>query len=147
MKKAIADKWVNALGEYKQTKHTMRKGNAFCPLGVLCDIYGKEKGIEWVKEKTLGGKSTYLFLDSEATLPYEVVEWAGMRTPCGDFQIPTEQQSPSVKLAKQIEYHDVNIAGLNDGGENWCKDGGCLMLEPHSFDEIAKLIKENYKKL
>ena len=44
MKKDIADKWVAALrsGEYKQAYGRLKKGDAYCCLGVLCDVLGRE---------------------------------------------------------------------------------------------------------
>jgi hypothetical protein len=46
-------KWVEALrsGEYKQTKGTLRDGDSFCCLGVLCDI--TQHG-QWVKPSEAG---------------------------------------------------------------------------------------------
>lgn len=45
MKKEEADLLVAALrsGKYKQNKGSLRRGDAFCCLGVYCDI----KGVEW----------------------------------------------------------------------------------------------------
>lgn len=42
MKKEIADKWVTALrsGKYKQGRFTLKKGDTYCCLGVLCEISG-----------------------------------------------------------------------------------------------------------
>lgn len=49
MKKEIADRWVAALesGEYKQGQRRLRCNDEYCSLGVLCDLYSKETGIEW----------------------------------------------------------------------------------------------------
>jgi hypothetical protein len=48
MKKALKKKWVRALrsGKYKQGERYLRKGDAFCCLGVLADVHG----CRWKKE-------------------------------------------------------------------------------------------------
>jgi hypothetical protein len=45
----VKAKWLVALRdpETKQTKGCLRRGDSFCCLGVLSDIYAKEHGIEW----------------------------------------------------------------------------------------------------
>ena len=39
------ERWLQALesGEYKQARGSLRKGNAFCCLGVACDVSGMGK--------------------------------------------------------------------------------------------------------
>ena len=41
-------KWLEALrsGKYEQTQGTLRDGDAFCCLGVLCDLTGRGKWID-----------------------------------------------------------------------------------------------------
>lgn len=37
-------KWIEALrsGKYKQGSHSLRRGDAYCCLGVLCDVAGEQ---------------------------------------------------------------------------------------------------------
>ncbi len=48
--KEIMQKWIDALrsGSYTQMRGSLRKGDCFCALGVLCDIYAKEGIGEWI---------------------------------------------------------------------------------------------------
>lgn len=80
MKPEILNKWIDALnsGKYKKCIGALKKktncGTQFCGLGVLCDIYSKEKGIPWDEndydEIEIHGES--------GQLPFEVAEWAGI---------------------------------------------------------------------
>jgi hypothetical protein len=71
MNKRIKKLWIKALtsGEYKQGKEQLRDGDRFCCLGVLCDIYGKQKGVAWAGDTFLGDFSA---------LPRKVQKWAGL---------------------------------------------------------------------
>jgi hypothetical protein len=72
----IKAKWIAALrsGEYKQATGRLRRGDAFCCLGVLCDLHRQETGGEWKDDEYGTG-----YLDQEATLPRRVAEWAGLK--------------------------------------------------------------------
>lgn len=80
MKPSIKEKWVEALrsGEYKQTYNVFRIQNHYDVLGVLCDLYIKEKKLEWIE----GEKGVYAFpgkkSQSIALLPVEVQKWSGL---------------------------------------------------------------------
>lgn len=69
----VKARWVAALrsGEYKQGCGQLRGcDDDFCCLGVLCDLYAKEAGLEW---------SNDLMWDREDALPCaEVCIWAGL---------------------------------------------------------------------
>ena len=77
MNQQVKEKWVSALrsGDYKQTKSCLHKGDGFCCLGVLCDLYGKEHNVEW---KLVDAGIYYEFQDKKAILPLSVIEWAGV---------------------------------------------------------------------
>jgi len=69
MDKKWKNKWITALksGEYQQGRGALRTlEDKFCCLGVLCDLYGKEKGVNWELRKN---KIKYIFLDESGTLP------------------------------------------------------------------------------
>jgi hypothetical protein len=63
-------KWVQALrsGEYRQARGRLKKGNAFCCLGVACDALKDHIGGNWVGQifQIEGG------ISSDATLPVEL---------------------------------------------------------------------------
>ena len=79
MNQDIKDKWINALrsGEYKQGTGALKNSNdAFCCLGVLCDLHAKETDARWVDVQE-GWLASYFGSDGE--LPDEVIEWAGLK--------------------------------------------------------------------
>lgn len=118
MNQAIKEKWVNALksGEYEQGTDFLNKDGEFCCLGVLCDLYNKETGIEWEDAKWEDAKNQApkhkikSFLGQQAVLPSVVVEWAGL-----------ENDNPLI-----LGYE--SLASINDKYE--------------SFKEIANLIEK-----
>lgn len=74
--------WVAALrsGEYKQAKGALRKRDAFCCLGVLCDLYSKSPegtaaGAVWVDGRFYEDPDDTL--GQEEVLPPRVREWIG----------------------------------------------------------------------
>lgn len=85
MNKEIKEKWITALksGEYKQGKGTLNANEEFCCLGVLADLYLKEKNREW--EIQSDGK--HLIDGNSAYLSQECKLWAGLNdgnpTPLG----------------------------------------------------------------
>jgi hypothetical protein len=99
MKPEIKQKWCSALrsGEYQQGRGRLRdRSNGFCCLGVLSDLYIKEKGETWdlLEEEniyTVHGEPNYLTSD--------VAEWAEL-----DHQF----------------YNPANVATKND--EGWTFD-------------------------
>jgi hypothetical protein len=122
MDQQIKDAWVAALrsGTYKQGSCYLRdiKDN-FCCLGVLCDLYAAEHGVDWF----IGcDKNTYAFGDDEATavLPRCVMEWAGMKTCEGRIGMPG--------------YHNHSLMVLNDYGD-------------HDFSAIADVIESRWIQL
>lgn len=125
MHKEIADKLTEALtsGEYTQAQRSLRTENGFCCLGVLCDLYRKETGDqkEWSVDIDVNGVVTHSFLGETGVLPYEVRNWAGMKSDNGGFDMDHEG------------YRTLCLSGMNDGG--------C------TFEEIAEAIKENYTEL
>lgn len=92
MKPSIKEKWVQALrsGEYKQTYNVLHIKDCFDVLGVLCDLYVKEKKLEWIE----GEKDVYAFpgkkSHSIAFLPVEVQKWSGL----GEFDTINHKDHP-----------------------------------------------------
>lgn len=73
MNPEIKKKWVDALrsGKYKQGTGALRRGDSFCVLGVVCDLFSKEYGTPW---ETRNGGSFY-FLSKGCSLPAAVLKW------------------------------------------------------------------------
>lgn len=96
MNKEVKEKWVAALtsGEYKQGSHALKDNDRYCCLGVLCDLYAKEKAIP---SFDVDG----VFLEERALLPKEVMAWAEIEDPAGLF----------VKNGEK-----ANLTTLNDDG-------------------------------
>ena len=87
MNAEVAAKWVAALrsGEYSQGVHHLRRGNDYCCLGVLCDLFLTEHPFH-PKWKQVYSFSKVYFLDgSTAAIPPDVVRWAGMKSHDGSF--------------------------------------------------------------
>jgi hypothetical protein len=90
MKKKIADKWVKALrsGKYKRTKEVLcrqqENGKEYCCLGVLCDLYMKEKGGKWYAANGYPF-GALKFAGMEQSLPEKVRKWAGMKSDVGHY--------------------------------------------------------------
>ena len=87
MNKRIKNKWLKALrsGAYKQAKEGLcfsdGKTDSFCCLGVLTDLYLREKGEGWddVHNRAYYGqqKREYTFGNGKELLDKRVVNWAG----------------------------------------------------------------------
>lgn len=112
-------------GEYKQAQEYLHRGDGFCCLGVLCDLYRKEKG-EGVWYPHIDGRE-HMFSEFKlpgtadaAFSPHEVNLWAGLshnRNPQGEVERWENRKSMR------------KLASLNDQGQ--------------SFEEIAIWIEEN----
>ena len=118
MNKEIKEKWVAALrsGEYEQGKGMLKtEDGKYCCLGVLCDLYSKEKESN---EKFELSEDVYSFIGTSGVLPREVREWAGIDTP-----------NPIVASGDRYE----SLATFNDGIKG--------SIDSISFKEIADLIE------
>ena len=73
-KETVRKKWVAALrsGKYEQAKGQLRKGDAYCCLGVLCELAVKAKIISQ-------------YNDEEGVLPLKVKLWVGLRNNEGGY--------------------------------------------------------------
>lgn len=82
MKPEIAKKWIAALrsGEYKQATGQLRVADAFCCLGVLCNLHAQEHPALAAKQC-----SREVYFESEGTPPAIVRKWAGLNSPQGFF--------------------------------------------------------------
>lgn len=123
MREGVKQRWVAALrsGEYKQAHGALRTVNPdddtalnHCCLGVLCDLYAAETGIDW--KRSILSEVPVVYLGAVDSLPEEVREWAGL-----------SGADPRAR--------GFTLAELNDGTED---DG----VPAHSFDQIADIIEE-----
>lgn len=88
--------WVAALrsGEFKQGRDMLRSNNAYCCLGVACEIYRREtQNAEWRGSMFVAGAAGR----SSTALPKLVVDWLGV-----------ESGSPRVRT-------EVSFIDMNDG--------------------------------
>ncbi len=65
--------WVAALtdGSYQQGRKSLRQGDSFCCLGVLCDLHAKETGEYW-----LFHDGTDFYKGRDTMPPEAVLDWA-----------------------------------------------------------------------
>ena len=108
MNQRVKRKWIAALrsGEYKQGKGYLRKGDRFCCLGVLCDLYRQEMNDPVWDRTGLATQNPARFSEPFAELPSAAVcDWAGLK---GDFR-----NDPVVKAAS---YGSVTLSDQNDQG-------------------------------
>lgn len=117
--------WLKALrgGNYNQGQNALfKKENEkelYCCLGVLVDLYLKEKGKTW--ESTIKALS----FREHVVLPTEVVNWSGL---------PDENPFVNTKTTAG----STSLAELNDFGVT-NEDGS---VEDFTFEKIALLIEE-----
>ena len=118
MDREIKARWVAALrsGEYEQGRGSLRMGDAFCCLGVLCDIAVKD-GV--IGEPTIEeGEYAYGRFMEKGVLPTEVEVWSGLHI---DDPVVITDNSDSYPLSE-------SLSTLNDEGM--------------SFEEIAEFIED-----
>ena len=82
MNSEIKTLWIAALnsGDYKQGFGFLHEGECFCAMGVLADLYLKEKGLEW---KPHPDSETLYAFDLElglccSCISQDIMDWAGM---------------------------------------------------------------------
>lgn len=121
MNAEIKKRWVEALrgGEYLQGKTALKRivgeneKPRYCCLGVLCDLYAKEKNIEWQKAESVDPEKQML-LNSCSYLPNDIQIWSGLNQP-----------NPIIRA----EFSDEQLSSLND-------------IREFSFNQIAYMIEE-----
>lgn len=116
MNAEIKQKWIKALqsGEFFQTTGVLREtDNKYCCLGVLCELYARETNVGWAYDSDNGD---YDFLHHRASLPDDVLYWAGLEDEFGWSGVRENGSR-------------FNLAHLNDGGT--------------TFPEIAEVIEKN----
>lgn len=124
MNRRVKRMWVKALREkrftekgrkFEQGVGALRSGNRFCCLGVLCELYVRETGDTKFRVGPPPLSDVYSYGGSESFLPWEVQQWAKLKT-------------TSPEVTDFDGNYVVSLATLNDEG--------C------SFEEIATLISK-----
>jgi hypothetical protein len=135
MKKEIADRWIAALrsGEYAQTQGRLSEknlegGNAFCCLGVLCDLYREEHGtLVWKDPPPCSTTRTVrvpgVVEGSTGTLPEAVMDWAELLTPLGEIRewVRDETLGDLASLA-ELNDHGWSFERIGDFIEKYWED-------------------------
>ena len=83
MNKEIKKRWVKALrsGKYKQGFKALRINDTYCVLGVLCDLYGQDKGLKWVDISGYGLKERYFSMDNGSGAVTAIIQrWAELNS-------------------------------------------------------------------
>jgi len=119
MNSTVKRLWVRALrsGKYHKATGELRRENAFCCLGVLCDLYRlKTKKGSWEKKS-----SGWKFLGRGGALPIAVQKWAKL-----------ESRDPMILPLTMKDTGSITLSGLNDMGS-----------PVYSFKDIAALIEKH----
>ena len=127
MKTAIAKRWVKALksGKYKQGKQYLRKGDKYCCLGVLCDLYLIDNDKKWEPEPLYD--RGYMCEEGYGNLPPEVMEWAGLP----DATSVSDQVVMHHREEGDTYDEVITLVEAND-------------REGYDFEQIAKLIETEF---
>ena len=108
MNPQVKEKWVNALrsGDYKQTTGNLYEpGVGYCCLGVLTDLYLKEKGLEWDTTKSSTG--WVCFEDEFEFLPESVMQWAGLKDNRGTYDNVIESPALTDLNDNGISFNEI----------------------------------------
>ena len=131
MNPEIKQKWLNALrsGEYPQARKSLRNGNGFCCLGVLCDIYSKETNKSWTRydadrevyvpfdelRDKVEDLYDYLHMDEEhEILPQSVMNWAGLESGSPEVEVNNDEFDGIGSLK-------IELVSLNDEGGTFAR--------------------------
>jgi hypothetical protein len=98
MKETIKQQWIQALrsNEYTQAVGNLRTDKGYCCLGVLCDLYAKETGYEWI-------------CFHQVLLPPEVMEWAGLSNTDPHYVVADEETGE----------RNITLSRVNDEGSSF----------------------------
>lgn len=107
-----AKKWVAALrsGEYKQAKQYLRRGNSYCCLGVLCDLYAKDRLVQW------NGNT---FDNRDQDLSSNVCAWVGLRDRDGAYMTKSGVE--------------ISLTNRNDTGNTFSEIADIIESEPEGL--------------
>ena len=117
MNQYVKRKWVAALrsGEYKQAGGRLRKGDCYCCLGVLTDLYDKDIQNDHHEWYEVDGKYGY-YSDGgtvEAILPESVMKWADLKE-CNPTVLEERMGQPVTSLAYLNDNEALDFNQLAD---------------------------------
>lgn len=100
--KSLKERWIEALrsGRYKQARGRLRKGDCFCCLGVLCDLYDPS-GWEMPSGETM-------YRDSISYLPNEINRVSGI-TGNLELQLAEMNDSGRKSFAEIADWIEANL--------------------------------------
>lgn len=100
-------KWVEALrsGEYQQGKGNLRKGERFCCLGVACDVFKAQIGVDWSNDQC----GVFTFLGERNVLPSAVQDCLAL-TAGGSLDKRVERRAVLWSLNDSLDYSFDQIA-------------------------------------
>lgn len=83
MNQRVKKLWIEALksGDYQKGERALKDGDTFCCLGVLCDLYGKEKNLTRPWRESSIGMQSFSTSKQFGVLPENVKRWAGLKRP------------------------------------------------------------------
>ena len=152
VKKEIKTLWTEALrsGEYDQGSGCLKTVDCtpkFCCLGVLTDLYRKDKDVSWEEATELArDPDDYNPTEAKSYMPECVASWAGFLeselSDQGDDGldvelIPEEWDREKADVAVSKKFSSRNASVINDSYiNNPAQKNG-------SFEDIADLIEEN----
>ena len=152
VKEKIKTLWTEALrsGEYDQGSGSLKAVDCtpkFCCLGVLTDLYRKDKDVSWEEAvRYARDPSEYNHTNASSYMPECVASWAGFLeselSDQGDDGldvelIPEEWDREKADVAFTRKYGSRNASVINDSYiNNPAQKNG-------SFEDIADLIEEN----
>ena len=124
MNEAIKAKWLADLrsGKFPQTDSVLRNDEGYCCLGVLCDLYSRETGVEWEPRSS----SQFSMHSATSVLPDAVREWADLPHEHGGYVAVSKSYGEGEETTL---YHTPSLTELND---QWNYD----------FKQIADVIEE-----
>ena len=108
-------------GEFEQGRGQLRRYNSYCCLGVMCEVYRRETGRgEWIDGWTFEMEDRM----ANASLPFPVREWVGLRGGSGEYGSKTsltDRNDAGVSFAEIADLIESEPAGLlvpeGDGDE------------------------------
>jgi hypothetical protein len=104
----IKEKWCEALesGDYAQAQGCLKGEAGYCCLGVLTDLYLKDKGLSWNNQCP----ETKLAYSEGCILHEEIIEWAELRL--GNPIIDEARTISAIGANDQLRLNFKEIAGL-----------------------------------
>lgn len=133
--------WLTALrsGEYEQATGYLREGDAFCCLGVACDLYAKATGKGSWEQRSERKWISSLF-DKESLDPGYVFVY---KNDNGD-EVEEHEELPNI-VAEWLGLTDpfVEVTYLNEDGEECGGDVASLNDEGVPFAKLADYLEKS----